>query len=386
MTYAAPAKPAEASKATARVVYLCRPLGVPDHDRCTALGQRFGDVLALEWLQNTAGYIWSLDQNRIYRMLSFQGTGHRLNRCLQAMKFIAAVCRSRADIALVYDYHVPLFFSSAILFRLMGAHVISMNDSKFDDYDRFILTDLAKYLLLLPYHSILAGSSRAAAYLRYLGKRHIAIYHCAINVLRVSQGSDEARTTTPFADRSFIAIGRFVPKKNYSRLLEAFESYASNSQDPRRLTICGYGPLNDAIIAQIAQSETLSRLVDVKGYVTSDEIPSHLGRSLALLLPSTEEQFGIVVTEALAAEIPVMLSQECGATDLVVEGENGFIVRSSDINQMARVMRHVASDEQSWRKMSARCREHAFRAHVDIFVDGIERLSGRLRSAPAVHR
>ena len=51
-----------------------------------------------------------------------------------------------------------------------------------------------------------------------------------------------------------------------------------------------------------------------------------LRKSLALILPSTEEQFGFVVLEALALGIPVIVSENVGARDLHVRtGVNGFI-------------------------------------------------------------
>ena len=49
------------------------------------------------------------------------------------------------------------------------------------------------------------------------------------------------------------------------------------------------------------------------GNLPSDAIGAQLARSLALLLPSREEQFGLVVVEAQAMGLPVVLSINCGA-------------------------------------------------------------------------
>ena len=370
-----------------RVLYLCRPLGVPDHDRCNALALRFAGVTVVEWQENPSGYVWHITEPQQYRVRSFYGQTGRLKYLADALRMFAFILRTPAEIGIVYDYQIPIFFIAALLLRLKGAHVFSMNDSKFDDYPRSVLRDVIKVPLLAPYHSILAATRRAAEYVRYLGRRRIGLYYCAIDTERVRRLSRLVWTATPYEERPFISIARFVPKKNHRRLLSAFEQYAATSPRPRRLILCGYGPLEADIRKQIGESAVLARLVDIQGFVSSDKIPALLGRCLALLLPSTEEQFGIVVTEAMAAGIPVMLSQECGVVDLVTEGEQGFIIRSDNEEQMARVMHLLGSDEARWRALSARASADAARGDVAVFTAEIERLfdarSGRAATSAA---
>jgi glycosyltransferase involved in cell wall biosynthesis len=357
-----------------RVLYLCRPLGVPDHDRCNALARRFASVTVVEWQENPSGYVWHITEAQQYRIRSFYGQTGRLKYLADALRMFAFILRTPAEIGIVYDYQIPIFFIAAVLLRLKGAHAFSMNDSKFDDYPRSVLKDVVKVPLLAPYHSVLAATRRAAEYVRYLGRKRVGLYYCAIDTERVRRLSRPAWTATPYDERPFISVARFVVKKNHRRLLSAFERYASMAPHPRRLILCGYGPLEADICKQIAESSVLTRLVDIQGFVSSDKIPALLGRCLALLLPSTEEQFGIVVTEAMAAGIPVMLSQECGVVDLVTEGEQGFIVRSDNEEQMARVMYLLGSDEARWRVLSARASAGAAQGDVAVFTDEVERL------------
>ena len=44
------------------------------------------------------------------------------------------------------------------------------------------------------------------------------------------------------------------------------------------------------------------------------------------VFPSVEEGFGMVVTEALASGVPVIVSENVGAKDLITDGQEGFIV------------------------------------------------------------
>jgi glycosyltransferase involved in cell wall biosynthesis len=170
-------------------------------------------------------------------------------------------------------------------------------------------------------------------------------------------------------------IARFEIKKNHDTALSAYEDYASETEFPRKLVLCGYGQLESFIKDRIARSEVLSRNVELRGYIASENIPDVLGSSLALILPSTEEQFGIVVTEALAAGVPVIISRVCGATELVVEGETGFIIEPFDSRRLAFAMRFMASDHEGWNSMSEKGRAAARLADTSVFVRAIENIT-----------
>jgi glycosyltransferase involved in cell wall biosynthesis len=62
----------------------------------------------------------------------------------------------------------------------------------------------------------------------------------------------------------------------------------------------------------------LEDLVDFRRFVQTQDICRILGSMLALLLPSTEEQFGNVIIEAMVMGVPVILSFNCDARDLLV--------------------------------------------------------------------
>lgn len=63
-----------------------------------------------------------------------------------------------------------------------------------------------------------------------------------------------------------------------------------------------------------------------------------------LTLLSGFDTFGMVVSEAMAAEVPVMVSPSVGACDLVREGENGFVVERDDIEQAAEIIASLVMD------------------------------------------
>lgn len=366
-----------------KVSYVCNQRGLPDHDRANALARAGYDVRVIDWCRSKT-YIWSINGEMLYRYSCHGGRHGRWGTLIDACKTIVDILRERSDIYVFYGYHNLIFFISAILCRLRGGIVASMNDSKFEDYDRYILSDLAKVFLLFPYQYIVAATERAAMYVRYLGKSRVSLYRCAIDTDRVYARSRPAFESTSYKNRFFVMIARFERKKNHDTALTAYEDYASKSDFPRKLVLCGYGQLESSIKDRISRSEVLSKNVELRGYVDSENIPNVLGSSLGLILPSTEEQFGIVVTEALAAGVPVVISRVCGATELVVEGETGFIIEPFDSRRLAFAMRFMSSDHDGWISMSEKGRAAAQLADTSVFVRAIENIIdvGRINEIP----
>ena len=356
-----------------RVLYACRTLGVPDHDRCNALAATGQSVVCLVWPRNT-DYIWDAPSPARFEAVEVDpGRGDAVSWLRATGRFWCEALRFRPDVALIYGYQDPVLLVLAFLLRSRGTLVLSMNDSKFDDYGRRVLREALKALFLIPYQGILAATPRAAEYARFLGKRRVELYACAIDTCRVAAGSRRAFREAAFKERYFLMVARFVAKKNHLALLDLYETYVARAASPRALKLVGYGELEGDVAARIAGSALLSRYVSVEGYRRAGEMPGVLGGALALLLPSVEEQFGIVVTEALSCGIPVILTPACGATVLVRDFVNGFVIDAANAEGWIEALERMSS-EPDWVRMSERCRAASRGADTDVFVRAIERL------------
>lgn len=74
--------------------------------------------------------------------------------------------------------------------------------------------------------------------------------------------------------------------------------------------------------------------VNFRGHVTFDELKEHYGTSHIFVFPSMGEGFGLVLLEALAAGLPLIVSKNCGGPDIVTEGENGFVIEAGDAEHL----------------------------------------------------
>lgn len=295
--------------------------------------------------------------------------------------------RSGADIVFLCHFDQPEIFLTALWLRLRGKRVFIMQDSKFDDRPRQLWRECIKAIMYLPYQGALASGSRTKDYLRLLGiaERRIALGYDTISVARIRRlaGVPPAPAGTPFAARHFIAVARFVEKKNLPLLLQAYDLYRRAAGDAGRdLVLVGGGPLEAELRADVARRGLVG--VRFAGFLQEDGVAASLAQSLALVLPSREEQWGLVVNEALAMGVPVLVSENVGARDSLVRQEmNGCIFETDNAEGLAAAMLRLASDETEWRRLSAGANAFAERGDVAHFAAAVAQMIGLPGTEPA---
>jgi 1,2-diacylglycerol 3-alpha-glucosyltransferase len=98
--------------------------------------------------------------------------------------------------------------------------------------------------------------------------------------------------------------------------------------------LLGDGPLKETLFHQVARMGLTDR-VRFPGFKQYDELPIFYGLASAFIHASSSEQWGLVVNEAMASRLPVLVSERCGcAPDLVQNGVNGFTFDPFDIKNI----------------------------------------------------
>ena len=80
--------------------------------------------------------------------------------------------------------------------------------------------------------------------------------------------------------------------------------------------MAGKGDLRDAMIRRAAELN-ISGKVDFPGFLNDDEVIDLFHRSDVFVMPSVSEPFGLVALEAMQAEVPVILSRQSGASEIL---------------------------------------------------------------------
>ncbi len=355
-------------------------------DRCAAVAARLSGryrVRGIEIASRNELYDWApaatseaFEFHCLFPGRSWQETTRRER--LSAL--IAALRADAQGPVFLCHFDQPEIFLAALWLRLKRRAVFIMQDSKFDDRPRKLWREIGKALLYLPYRGALASGARTRDYLRLLGvaERRITLGYDTLSIDRIRRlaGAPPAPDGAPFAARHFTAVARLVPKKNLALLIEAYDLYRRTAGDsPRDLVLVGNGPLEADLRADVARRGLAG--VRFAGFLQEDGVARTLAGSLGLVLPSIEEQWGLVVNEALAMGLPVLVSENVGARDeLVKSGINGYVFEPDNAAGLARLMTRLAGDEAEWRRLSDGANALAPRGDVARFADAVEQMIG----------
>lgn len=132
-----------------------------------------------------------------------------------------------------------------------------------------------------------------------------------------------------------VFVGQLVRRKGVDFLIEAmkplFDDYANLS-----LTIIGEGGEREELEQQAA---AISPRITFTGRMMSKDISTRVATSDVLILPSRWDGWGLVVNEALSVGVPVIVSDQCGASDLIRSNANGYVVPSEDTGALRACLR-----------------------------------------------
>ena len=367
-----------------KLVFVWDNFGPLHVDRCNAVAKRFAgtyEVIGLELAVRSRIYDWlpsngtlfqkvTLVQNQFCEDVPFTKRFSRiLAACLQL---------ERGSHYFFCHYQDPAIFLVAFSLRALGRRVYTMGCSKFDDYPRRISRELLKSLMYFPYNGVITSGIRSRDYMRFMRFRpdRIQTGYNSVSLERICEQADVpiAPEGVPFQERHFTIVARLVAKKNISMALKAMKLYAEQVPNPRPLHIFGNGPLESELRCQ-ARADGISELVHFRGFLQTKAISKAYGNSLALLLPSIEEQFGNVVPEAQAMGLPLIVSDNCGGRDLLVRsGVNGFVAEPDNTEGWAFFMRLLSEDESLWREMCINSQLFIERADSPRFAEAVEAL------------
>lgn len=136
----------------------------------------------------------------------------------------------------------------------------------------------------------------------------------------------------------FLYAGRLSGEKDLLNLLEAY-----GSLDPGRtsLVFVGDGPMKSSLEKYAAQNSIES--IIFCGFQNRNAIPNFYAAADAVVLPSEQETWGMVVNEAMCFELPIIVSDIVGSgIDLVEDGENGYVFPRKNVEALASCMKRLS--------------------------------------------
>jgi 1,2-diacylglycerol 3-alpha-glucosyltransferase len=259
---------------------------------------------------------------------------------------------------------------------------IVMSESSVHDKTRNGLRERIKCRYLSYCSAALVGGSKHAEYLRILGVPSDCIFlgydavdntHFRLKAEKIRDQKSKGRQKPGLPEHFFLASARFVEKKNLPRLLEAYARYRVLAKSQAwDLVLLGDGFLRTLLSSRLSPLG-LNACVHLPGFMQYEELPDYYGSALAFVHASTTEQWGLVVNEAMASGLPVLISNRCGcAPELVQEGVNGFTFDPWDVELIARRMFQLSRLElDALAKMGEASRRISTDWGLQRFVSGL---------------
>lgn len=201
---------------------------------------------------------------------------------------------------------------------------------------RFIVKPLAK-LLIIKAKGFLVVSVFAVEYFESLGAKIDKIYRFGYfrNVSNSNFREVEQIKSQNFLERkttSLIFVGQLIERKGILLLLEAIKIIAETNTK-LHLNIIGTGQLAP-ILQKIINKNQLQNTVTLLGVIHSENITDYIKKADLLILPSAFDGWGMVVNEALQSHVPVLISDKCGAKELIKHQKNGLIFEANDLESL----------------------------------------------------
>ena len=178
-------------------------------------------------------------------------------------------------------------------------------------------------------------------------------------------GGAEARDPEP-AEPLVVFAGRHIPEKRAPAVVAAV-ARARERLPELRAQIFGDGP-DRAAVLELIERLGLNGAAEAPGFVPEEQVERALSHALCLLLPSRREGYGLVVVEAAARGTPsvVVRAPDNAATELISEGENGFVADSADPGELAATILRVHEAGPALRERTVEWfRENAHRLSLD---------------------
>ena len=161
----------------------------------------------------------------------------------------------------------------------------------------------------------------------------------------------------------FVFAGNVTAQKGVDTLVEACHELARNTI-PFELVVAGsYADCERSLL------EALRRYGQVIGRVPNGDLGDIYRQASCLVLPSRFDSFGQVVVEAMACGLPVIVSENVGARDLVESGKNGWVIPSKDVSALYQIMAECVSNPQKLRIMAKAARKTAERTGWPVYRD-----------------
>lgn len=318
-------------------------------------------VVAMEMYGRDSDYEWDpvevngVGYERHTVMAGSSAEGRQSGRCLKQAVW-GSLDEINPDVLVVNGWGHRESQHSLAWARRHNCATVLLSDSVEGNMKRVWWKEFYKKFLVRNCQSAFVAGTPQARYVAQLGIPEAKIFQpgsCSVDndywkvaSARARADENHLRKEYDLPEKYFLCVSRFIECKNLPFLLDAYARYCEGAAEPWGLVLCGSGALEMRLRHQAEQLQLQS--IRFVGFRQVGDLPIYYGLASAFVLASSAvECWGLVVNEAMACGLPVLVSHQVGsAEDLVVNEVTGFQFDPHSVTDLSQKMQLLTEDDE----------------------------------------
>lgn len=213
--------------------------------------------------------------------------------------------------------------------------------------------------------AVVTSGERSYQYARRLGAKKAFKFQYGVDTEYLKKAYTK-RLQLDHWPHQFLFVGRYVAVKSIDTLVDAYKEYRKKVNIPWELHACGQGPMESLL--------TLDGITN-HGFVQPDDMMPHWINSGCLVLSSTFDPWPLIVVEACAAGLPVIVTHASGSqVEVVKMYYNGIVINESSVTDMSSAMLWIHNNANQLSAMGERSLEQAKPYGADLWAEKFNEL------------
>ena len=146
----------------------------------------------------------------------------------------------------------------------------------------------------------------------------------------------------PLNKQIIFSSGALIHRKGMDLLIKSYQNLPYEIKSKTKLLIAGNGELGDLL--RLMDDKTGD--IELLGFVSADKLPYFYNIATLFVFCSRYDGWGVVINEALSARLPVIVSDSVTSSELIVNGENGYICSSEDTDEFTIAMIKILTNDK----------------------------------------
>lgn len=146
----------------------------------------------------------------------------------------------------------------------------------------------------------------------------------------------------PLNKQIIFSSGALIHRKGMDLLIKSYQNLPYGIKSKTKLLIAGNGELGDFL--RLMDDKTGD--IELLGFVSADKLPYFYNIATLFVFCSRYDGWGVVINEALSARLPVIVSDSVNSSELIVNGENGYICSSEDTDEFTGAMIKILTNDK----------------------------------------